>query len=789
MDDPNYANFGPEGFGDGHSHQQLRNAFHQVLEEGKCASRDIDGFTITGDPAMIPDLFGKFSKVTTSTYMPKNEYTIDGRKCLFLSSTPFNLWVPLRYKDDIIRLYQEAPHRRGRVILPNSNPQLLFNLGHYIPVIELHQILQKLEVKDVAIISFGDKASFTWGMQVMECCRENDPNCEIHFDCAVQLIPECLHWIKQDHRVPLPSNGVPTEGYVPLVSLTDRSHFNEEFSARTKVEHNPVFVLQQMAQDLHQDNTAGLPLRGGVVFNPAKHDDNKHQSIEKVKVYSTVFSQWRQNSDRSQFQEVIHPTIKPYIERLNLLSGPTFIGCFRSMFPQLRIEVTGILSQDFDFNDTNYARSYSFIWDAVLATWKSLTITSMPVSFIITQANLVHQYAKHKDIPDLVKCFNKRLYTEATYLRRDFAAIVFNAYGLSSQAFNFLWYKNFAPHGDSEDRPIEWFFFEMQKCLVSNLAGRTVRVSAARRRAIEQNLQAYDQSPMRRVGNEPVRQQLPFTLHPVDGQTFKLFGHTVFYIRSHRVLAVSRETFIASVCDNSETSLYPSRFDPHRITRSIQDQFNALLNRPFHRRVLEEVAIDKYGGGPDQHFSIRFRNAGRSVLFTKTSNIVSLINRAVAKIENFDWVAGDYWTRRIILQEDGRDNGRALALAGLVYDGVLQVAPTENDDNEDDEEEEEGELQNVMRQVSRRRRRTSQEEDASPSQRRRSQRLAGVQFVNQHMAKWFEVNGEQTLFRGRVTSYDEEHNLWKVQYEDDDEEEMERDEVEAAIREYEDNME
>lgn len=312
MDDPNYANFGPDGFGHENTQQQLRDAFHQLLQEGQCASSDIDGFTITGDPAMIPDLFGKYSKASSSTYLPKNKFSKNGTEYLYLSSTPYNLWVPVRYKVGIIRLYQRP--RRGRVIIPSSNPQLLFNEAHYIPTMELFEILKELEVKEVAIISFGDKASFTWGREVMQCCRANDPNCEINFDCAVQLIPECLHWINQDHRVPLPSNGVPTEGYVPLVSLTDRSHFDTEFSYKTKVEHNPFFVLQQLAQDLHQDNTAGYPIRGGVTFWPSNHRDNKHQSIKKGKVYSTTFTQWREVSERTNFKEPIYGSIKPYMD-------------------------------------------------------------------------------------------------------------------------------------------------------------------------------------------------------------------------------------------------------------------------------------------------------------------------------------------------------------------------------------------------------------------------------------------------------------------------------------------
>ena len=349
MNNQNYFEFGPKGFRDGKSKKQLRDAFYKVLVEEKCAHRDIDGFTIIGDPVMIPDLFGKYSKTTTSIYLPKNVYSENDSDYLFVTSTPYNLWVPAHYKNDIIKLYQER--RSGVAIIPHSKPQLLFNVPHYISTYELDQILKALDIKKVAIISFGDKAPFTWGMEVMEVCRRNDPDCEIDLDCAVQLIPECLHWINQDHRVPLPANGVPNEGYVPLVSLTDRSFFDAEFSSETKVEHNPLFVVQQLTQDLHQDNTAGYPNRGGVTFHPAKKPGCKHQSVKRVKVYPTTFSQWRENSTRSLFKENIHPTIYPYLQRLKLLSGEHFVGCFSSMFPQLRIEVSCTLQKKFNFKD------------------------------------------------------------------------------------------------------------------------------------------------------------------------------------------------------------------------------------------------------------------------------------------------------------------------------------------------------------------------------------------------------------------------------------------------------
>ena len=77
--------------------------------------------------------------------------------------------------------------------------------------LSFHRLFVDLQINEVHIIEYGQKASVQWGLGKMHSLRKADPDCILNFDAATVFSPNELHLFLPQNELP------PNENFVTLV--------------------------------------------------------------------------------------------------------------------------------------------------------------------------------------------------------------------------------------------------------------------------------------------------------------------------------------------------------------------------------------------------------------------------------------------------------------------------------------------------------------------------------------------------------------------------------------------
>jgi len=206
---------GPAGFRPGATTEEKRRDFirHVVDDEYNIGAGrpDFDHFTIRGKPSILNNIIGLRPSVHS------NPPTHNFEDYVLVASTPFYVWVPKSYEDAIADYFGDL---RGVTIIKSPHQHLVFSQSMYFSDDDFLNMFVELEIEDVIVKCYGEKAGLPWGMKVMRLCREGDPSCEISFDAAISIPPHMMHWGKSEHMVPsLPDN----DSFLTLARLTNHT--------------------------------------------------------------------------------------------------------------------------------------------------------------------------------------------------------------------------------------------------------------------------------------------------------------------------------------------------------------------------------------------------------------------------------------------------------------------------------------------------------------------------------------------------------------------------------------
>ena len=243
---------------------------------------------------------------------------------MLIASTPFYIWVPKSYEEAVATYFGKL---RGVSIIRSSHQQLVFSQAMHFSDDDFLSMIKELEIEEVIVKCYGEKAGLSWGMKVAQLCREGDPNCEISFDCAISLPPNIMHWGKSEHMVPtLPDN----DSFVTLARLTNRTKLQHEFGGTPRnVSHFPKLITPQM--EWQMDDTLihqSVPCFGDVMIDYSRANSTKHPRCTKVKIYNTIHHQILQHKTENFNKGLAGKTstVAQYKRRLEGLMGPKYFG-------------------------------------------------------------------------------------------------------------------------------------------------------------------------------------------------------------------------------------------------------------------------------------------------------------------------------------------------------------------------------------------------------------------------------------------------------------------------------
>ena len=406
---------GPRGFEPEATKWQKRSDFVKYIvdDELKVGARaDFDHFKIIGNPSILPHLIGP--RPSMSTTPPKHMHS----DWILIASNPFQIWVPPEYLDVIATFMAE---HRGIKFIISERSQFVFSVPIYMADDDFLDMIKQCKITQVCAISYGEKASVNWGRKIMQLCRTSDPSCKITFDFAASLPPEIMHWGRDEHCVPSMPND---DGFVTLARVTDREKMDVEFGKSSRVYNNPMFILAQTEFNMGNGTTIPdfIPCYGGInlELRSTRNAVNKHPNCLEVSMYNSIHHQRRQATFLDL--EINGATVQAYKNRLQKLSGDKFLGLLPGCKFKWRIEVTCELPSDADLN--KWQQSLGFVWDVVLASWQSISIINIPISFIVKSIERVTSFATSSAVPVHLRAFRGQDSTKVSNLGKDLAALV-----------------------------------------------------------------------------------------------------------------------------------------------------------------------------------------------------------------------------------------------------------------------------------------------------------------------------------------------------------------------------
>jgi len=477
-----------------------------------------------------------------------------------------------------------------------------------------------------------------------------------------------MHWGKSEHMVPtLPDNG----SFVTLSRLTNHTKLLEEFGSRPRqVSHFPKFITQQMEwmmEDpiIHQS----VPCFGDVIidYTEGRTNSTKHPHCSKVKIYNSIYHQFLQHKT-DNFNGGLAgktSTVRQYRYRIDGLMGPKYFGLLPGCSPHCRMEGTFTLRPDFDF-DADYRESLSFVWDALMSAWSSISVLHLPMSFITASIERIVSYAKSSAVPAHARAFNGDSTNKVTFTGRCFAFLVFNAFGVGSKEVNKMLHDDMVHPDDKSKSHVEWFLRQVHKfnCNNDRATLRTALLYGRPRFASE-----------RHVGIA-VERQLMFPAEHLPGETLTIHRCRPFDINTLGLYipASTLEGFMNDVL--SETSPYQCSFSEGApvVQASLSEQFQELISQQSIRDLLDFVGIGLWGMNGSicvRWWSPNSYHRGSARVFAHATNIVKLLQSVYEKIRNKGWLGT--WSQHLVGRNAGLDDdidyddGRAVALDGYNY--------------------------------------------------------------------------------------------------------------------------
>jgi len=206
---------------------------------------DYDGFTISGKVDILSAILGELSQVTISTYPGRSKQKTG--HMLLVASSPYYIYVNEEFKSEIIAKIDQIRRSSHRPAL-NKHALLYKNITMENP--QFVKLLQDAGVDTVTIVGYGQKATLTWGRNLMQTARGIDRNCVCEFDMAAEVPPELMHWARYyDHHmapVDFDDYGINKLKLLTLVANTRRNFIQSKFGKNFIVEHWPQYVTAQL---------------------------------------------------------------------------------------------------------------------------------------------------------------------------------------------------------------------------------------------------------------------------------------------------------------------------------------------------------------------------------------------------------------------------------------------------------------------------------------------------------------------------------------------------------------
>jgi len=356
---------GPDGFRHGSTPEQRRSDFLQHIINNDTDGRggQFDGVQIVGSSSILPPVIGRLVKMYNK--LPKKSY----KDWVLIASSPFQVWANSDHRDQIIA---HLAKKIGVVAVPSEVKALLFKMPFVVSSHDFLEMIDTLKIDQVAVKSYGEKASIAWGVELMKTCRSADPDCEIEFDVAANIPADRVHWMRQDHMVP--------EAGGPFLTLArwtgDTAEFHREFGNGSRIYHEPLFVIPQMWWFAGVTNN--LPAHGGIEVEMRGQRNSTHTSLLKFNIYNNALHQVKQMTTTG-FETWEFNSVNAAKTRLHALLQ--HLHHFSTMHPQLRIEARFRLDPKITANDLEeWQDSLYFVWDALLAAWGSLSLVNIPTS-------------------------------------------------------------------------------------------------------------------------------------------------------------------------------------------------------------------------------------------------------------------------------------------------------------------------------------------------------------------------------------------------------------------------
>jgi hypothetical protein len=206
---------------------------------------DYDGFTISGKVDILSAIPGELSQVTISTYPGRSKQKTG--HMLLVASSPYYIYVNEDFKSEIIAKIEQIRRSSHR---PAQNKHALLYKNITMETPQFVKLLGDAGVDIVTIVGYGQKATLTWGRNLMQTARGIDRNCVCEFDMAAEVSPELMHWARySDHHmapVHFDENGINQLKLLTLVANTRRNFIQTKFGENFIVEHWPQYVTAQL---------------------------------------------------------------------------------------------------------------------------------------------------------------------------------------------------------------------------------------------------------------------------------------------------------------------------------------------------------------------------------------------------------------------------------------------------------------------------------------------------------------------------------------------------------------